>query len=243
MKRLFYSTVAVLAFLLVGFSSISCSSDDLNSNETVEQNNLRILTQNELIELYDEIIREEDLNLQKQVISTFDFETQAALFQMKFNNFLSANQLNVEQIAFVNYLVSLSTAEIFEEARISPESFVELSNDIQLNAVTLFGENEGWYLVNRFENINQTIDKIALNHNVSNSTLRRFLSDNTPYCECQTWAGCKRLTGVGITICGGAGIQLNWEYGKCNNGGCTRAQWNLGVFTILSNDTGLCSYD
>ena len=240
MKRLFYNTVAVLAFSFIGFSSISCSSDDLNSNEVVEHNNLRILTQNELIELYDEIIREEDLNLQKQVVSTFDFETQAALFQMKFNNFLSANQLSGQQIAFVNYLKSLSTAEIFEEARINPESFVELSNDVQLNAVTLFGGNEGWYLINRFENINQTIDKIAQNNNVNNSTLRRFLSDNKPYCECQTWAGCKRLTGINA---GSGGIGLIWEYGNCNNGGCDRAQWNWGIFTILSNDTGLCSYN
>lgn len=237
MKFFFFGLITTLLFL-------SCSNDQefssLETNNKIENFKVKART-NEIILLYEKIISEDDLVTQKAIVSSFDFETQASLFLLKFDDFKKNNNLNDEQTKFIDYIIEISTPNNLESVSKKTIEIIDLYNFLSSESIRLFGENEGWYLINRFENINQSIEKLKKNNNSSislNNSLARSLSAGTD-CNCTSDSNCKRLTGFSI---GPGGLGLQWENGTCNNGGCDIKRYDFYFFIVESTDKGLCKY-
>lgn len=179
--------------------------------------------------LYDEILTVDDLNEQKIVLSTFDSETQSALWQIKLDNFVENNDLNETQLEVIDELKSVMTPDNFTKIKNNNNTSLKQSMEIlRRKVINSFDENVGWYLLTKFENINQTLAKIEKIYNTTNAARKSALRA----CSCEPNDSCARLTGA--TIWG-----LSWEYGDCG-GDCYVERYWFGLYE--SDNTGRCSY-
>ena len=180
--------------------------------------------------LYDEILAVDDLNEQKIILSTFDSETQSSLWQIKLDNFVANNDLNRTQLEVINELKNIMISDNFTKIKNKDNlNLKQRSVRLKQKVINSFDENIGWYLLNKFENINQTLAKIEKTPKEA-TNVARIISLRA--CECEPNDSCARLTGISIW-------GLSWEYGDCG-GECYTQTYFFGLYE--SDDIGRCAY-
>lgn len=231
--NLFLSSLIFLLF--------SCSTDNIENNELTKKDLSMLARSQEILSLYEEIINEDDLNLQKRIFSTFDVETQSALLELKIKNFKENNSLNEVQLVFLDDLKDFYSPQNIELILEKNESINQTRDYLLNQSKILFGEVEGFYLLSKFENINQTKNKIINNLNLSNKSINNeIVNKGTVSCSCKTSNNCTRLTGFSV---GPGGISFQWEYGTCNQGGCKNTTYIVfDTWEITSTDSGTCKF-
>lgn len=225
MKRI--STLLLASLLLTAI--ISCEKDNLETSENKTKNSIEIFnrTSQENLDFYDSIVAL-DTEDQKLVFATLSPKERNEIWHIKLKNFKDKNLLNNDQITFIDELSSELNENLFTNKDIQNSEkldFIKNRKDYFFNkAKNLFGENEGWYLLTKIENINHAISKLDKLPSGGGGPIRS--------CECEKSRECTRLTGISLD-------GLSWEYGNCSNGGCY-VQVYFGIWE--SDNTGRCSY-
>ena len=143
---------------------------------------------------------------------------------VKIENYRINNELSSEQSTFLTDLEYDISPQIFQKG--------EARNNFDFNgrlleAQRLFGENEGWYFLNKVENIHHAIARVG--HDTS---LVDGGSENPiEACQCNKNSNCVRITGASLS-------SLSWQYGTCNSGGCYRPSF----WFWESSNNGRCKY-
>ncbi len=226
--RLIKINILIIVITTIIFS---CSKDEINfeGTETLNEYSLKN-NHSEYQGLYDKILSIDDLTEQKIVVSTFNSGTQAILWKMKLNNFVINNKLDEKQLDFIQRLNTLLTPEnISDITKRENKDLIIIFDNYKHEAIELFEEHIGWYLLNKFENINQTLNKIdsSSNNSLNNASTKNIIKP----CNCQEMDECWRITGVSIW-----GIQ--WEYGSCDSEDC----YVQDYWVWQSDNTGRCHY-
>ncbi|MGV9003022.1 bacteriocin fulvocin C-related protein [Flavobacterium sp.] len=232
MKNLFFKT----RFLFLSFLILSCSKDNPNDQQTVDVNydhNIHQRLSNVGIEeIFNKIVELDDTNEQILAASTLAAEDKLSLWQYKLNNFKSKNDLHEIQITYIDELLSKLKVEYFIEGSNERKEFLEnMSKIYMLKAKSLFGENEGWYLLTKVENINNRIDKLNLNSEIP---VDENLARGIKTCTCVSDSECVRLTGASVW-------GLSWEYGTCGGSACYVQTYFFGLWE--SDNNGRCIYN
>lgn len=138
--------------------------------------------------------------------------------------------MSTHQIEVINKLKQNITVDNLEKR--TTKKVQAIADALMLEVKQNFGNDLGYYLLSKFENSNQTIEKISQldpeELSLKNQTVRA--------CDCEADNECTRLTGVSI---GPGGLGLNWEYGKCG-GTCYVETYFFGLWE--SSNTGRCSF-
>ncbi len=230
MRNLFKLTLALALFFV-----LSCEKEELtnDTNISLNANNPSITnkTNQNDIEIYKSIISLNDLEEQRLAFATLNPSQRFSVWMLKLDNFKKNNSLNKVQSNFINELQSELKVSLFTDNNDNNNekiNFKATRKEYFLNkAISLFGVNEGRYLLTKVENINQTIDK--LNNGI---IANKFAGPGLRSCNCEGNSECVRLTGISIW-------GISWEYGTCPSGGCY-VQVYLGIWE--SDNTGRCSY-
>lgn len=217
MKNIFRLLVSLITLITI----FSCETDEVFQEEK------NVLQNSEFQRLYEDILAIDDLTEQKIILSTFDSETQSALWQIKLNNFIKNNDLSDTQLEVINELKVIMNSDNFTKIKKDNKLRQRVKN-LNAKVINSFNKNVGWYLLNKFENINQTLAKIDKKSNNTSNVESR----STRACNCEQNDSCARITGISI-------IGLSWEYGTCG-GDCYVPRYFFGL--IESDDTGRCSY-
>ena len=182
--------------------------------------------------LYNDIIAIESLDEQLIVADGLSSIEKYTMWQLKLENFMSINQLNYDQTQFVNRLISEISLDLFENEA-ERRSFNENKKDNLMDeSKQLFGNELGHYLLTKFENSNQTIDKLGTNK--SSTVVKNFHAISN--CDCSKDGHCYRLTGIGID-------GIAWEYGVCSDDDCYRESVHVFGYKLWeSSDNGKCQY-
>lgn len=155
------------------------------------------------------------------------------IWQLKLENFEKNNKLNSRQQDFISKLKSVINSELFTQNSDYRKYFLQNEKDkFMIEAKKLFGENEGWYLLTKIENINQRFEKNKLLKENENSRLPGGPGGEIRACDCDNTPDCKRITGLGW-------ISISWEYGTCSNSTCY-VETFLGIWE--SDNDGRCVY-
>lgn len=159
---------------------------------------------------------------------SYSTSVQAQLWQHKLANFENNNTLTEQQAVFIDTLQVLMTASNMDNIRSETPNpgLVAGAARLQTEAVNLFGQKEGWYLLNRFENINQTLTK-------SNFPVSSISTDSITDCDCNSDSDCWRITGIAIW-------GVTWERGECTSATCYQESWFWGLWE--SSDNMICSF-
>ena len=108
-------------------------------------------------------------------------------------------------------------------------------NKLMSKSMQLFGENLGYYLLTKFENTNQTLDKLDINNDKVNISIMGP-EQAISACDCTKDSNCRRLTGVSIW-------GFSWENGRCSEDSCYRETVHVFGYTLWeSSDNGKCEY-
>lgn len=225
LKTLILSTCCILLFN-------NCSNDEPEKNKLNDNNSFIVnskLSLDEIKDVYNNIIKIDDTDEQVLAASTLSPEEKLALWEYKLQNFKSNNNLNQAQNDFVNELLSVLTEKHFVAGSAERTEFLNnLSSNYMSRARDLFGQNEGWYLLTKVENINHRIDRFNNNNgsiNVESGGIRA--------CNCEPNDTCARINSVSVW-------GIGWEYGRCG-GGCYVREYFWGLWE--SDDTGRCNYN
>jgi hypothetical protein len=204
---------------------VSCENDtQLDSIEN--QKSL-----NDFTILYNDILSVSDLNEQLIIANSLSSVEKYNLWQLKLDNFLNSNDLDGNQIRFVNKLKNIISMDLFENEDTREHFNLKLKNDLHLESKSLFGEELGSYLLKKFENANQTLDRLQIK-----SDAKSFNPEPIEHCDCTKDGDCVRITGISIT-------GLSWEYGTCQFDTCVRNNLHIFGFEIWeSDDNGECKY-
>lgn len=203
---------------------MSCSEDKLEYNEFNNKIPKAVVEK-----LSNDVLQLDNLNEQNLVVSTFEPETQSALWQLKLDDFVLNNDLNYQQLVFINKLkesISVNNLKDIKSPRVRA-----LAKSLAVEAKEYFGEDLGWYLINRFENPNQTLKKLENNNLSIDYKNGDEEISNLRACNCER-GDCVRLAGVSIW-------GISWEYGTCE-GKCYVERYFFGLWE--SDNTGRCSY-
>lgn len=160
MKKVFFIVCASVFFL-------SCDNENLETNSNslkYKNSDIFARTNSENLEFYDSIVAQETED-QKLIFSSLTAQDRYTLWLIKLDNFKSNNELNSYQSSFIDELISELRVEMFtdnSDLNSVKLNFINQRKDYYLNrAKALFGENEGWYLLTKIENINHAIAKIG----------------------------------------------------------------------------------
>lgn len=214
-------------FILISLISLSSCSND--NDGTAKSNSKNYLTKKS-ISNYENIINLDKTSSQKLATYSLNPTEINEIWQLKLDNFLENNELNSVQQNFILKLKSEINSNLFVKNNAYRNSFLLNKKDKYMEeAKSLFGENEGWYLLTKIENINQRFEKNKL---IKNSQSDKVGDDPIKSCDCDNTRDCKRLTGIGIW-------SISWEYGECKNKSCYISSF-LGIWE--SDNDGLCEY-
>jgi hypothetical protein len=204
----------------------SCSDDSDIKNST---NSLNFTIKNNTCSVYDSIASLDDTDDQLLVASALSPNEKMNLWQCKLDHFKNTNTLSTNQLDFINKLeLKLSNEEIFIENSKTRADFISTEKTALMNeAQTLFGQNEGWYLLTKVENITHRVAKLPY-------TIEPMPGGGTiKACGCQKDSDCVRLTGISIW-------GVSWQYGTCPAGGCYVQTYFFGIWE--SDNIGRCKY-
>lgn len=229
--------ISILSALFLTFGATmfwSCSNEDEGQSSSAFVKR-EMSDWSEFLEIYNSIISLENTSDQKLAFAVLTPNERLGVMKLKFINFRDNNTLNEEQLAFVNEVYDLLRVELFTENHSERIHFIEEESENYMErSKSLFGEDEGWYLLAQVENINQRID--ILN---SGGVYNTSQSDGNPpisACDCAKSSECKRITGVAIGL---RQFSLEWEYGTCPYGDCYVRSF-FGLWE--SSNNGRCSY-
>jgi Tfp pilus assembly protein PilP len=219
MKKLIY----LATFLIL----VACS------NENDEIVNSKTYNSSSAKSSYKTII---DLNSTKsQSLATYSLNPNEIndIWHLKLENFEKNNTLKTKQKDFINKLKVEINSELFVKNSSHRNDFLSNKKDIlMIEAKALFGENEGWYLLTKIENINQRFEKNKVNKKNESASFARWEDDPVRACDCDNTPDCKRITGFGP-------FSLSWEYGTCTTSNCYVPTY-LGLWE--SDNDGKCKY-
>ncbi len=215
--------------LLILISLISLSSCSNENDEAANSNSKNYLTKKSMSN-YENIVRLDKTSSQKLATYSLSPTEINEIWQLKLDNFLENNELNSAQQNFILKLKSEINSNLFVKNNPYRNLFLLNKKDKYMEeAKSLFGENEGWYLLTKIENINQRFEKNKLK---KNSQSDKVAGDPIKSCDCDNTPDCKRLTGIGVW-------SISWEYGVCKNKSCYVSSF-LGIWE--SDNDGLCVY-
>jgi len=229
--------VLILSLILISlFFNQSCVKQD-NLDDSSFQIGMKSSIENDYQNLYYKIIKV-DIDHQKQVVNSFDYKTQSILFKLKLDNYASNNKLNNKQKQALKKWKSFLTPDNLKKVREKKDKV--LSNKIRIlktEILNSFEKNVGWYLINKFENTNQTLAKIKLKKSNSELNTGEPNTNGTKNiirdCDCTKDSNCIRVTGISIW-------GISWEHGRCTQKTCYSGSGFLGLFENQNN--GLCVY-
>lgn len=225
MKKIFFYFFSIC--LTIFFNS--CDNEINEQESGLKSNSVSArMCQNEIAALYQTIIAKVDVDDQILAASTLSSEDKYSLWIHKLDEFSGKNSLSSEQNLFIENLKSELNEDLFLENSDARNRFIdERSSILMESAKDLFGDNEGWYLLTKVENINHRIDRFNNGFTINNEeggVLRA--------CNCAGDSGCRRITGVSI-------VGFSWEYGTCG-GSCYAREYFWGLWE--SDDDGRCRY-
>lgn len=226
-----------LLFFFFFATLFSCSKDDttfdLMKNETMKFSESEKSTYNEIITL-------DDLDDQKLALAALTPEERHSIWQQKIINYIENNKNDDEQLKFLHHLLYDFDVNAFTFNSKERNELLEKKDDYYKKSMNLFGNIEGAYFLNNIENINQSVEKIKINNNISlenenliDNNIQRPISP----CNCIVNSDCIRL--VGFEAWG-----LSWEYGDCDlNKICTNnpMPWYFSWFG--NNNIGKCQFN
>lgn len=182
--------------------------------------------------LYEEIVSIESLDEQLIVVNGLSSIEKYNMWQLKLDNFKSNNQLNDNQTQFIDKLKAEISLDLFEDESVRTFFDKNQKESLMKESIQLFGIELGNYLLTKFENVNQTLDKLGYNESLE--TVKNF--DAISSCDCTKDGDCYRLTGLGFD-------GLAWEYGVCSNDDCYKETVHVFGYTLWeSSDNGKCQY-
>ena len=152
-------TIFGLLFLLFGATLFwACSNED--EGQLLSASAKREMSDwSEYQDIYNSIISLENTDDQRVAFTGLTPDERLGVMKLKFINFKENNTLNVEQSAFIDEIYKLLTVELLTEDHPESIHFIEeKSENYMERSKSLFGEDEGWYLLAHVENINQRID-------------------------------------------------------------------------------------
>lgn len=232
MKNFIYKRGILMICLTLLYSFYSCSNDETSNDELGNSNTTNITARQsaeEIAKTYTSIIEINDLSDQTLIASALSSEDKFSLWQYKLDNFKNNNNLNIEQINFINHLKIDLNENVFVENSVAKNEFILNKKDTYMtNAKLLFGEKEGEYLLTKVENINHRIERIVTGNNRLDSGIGGPIKN----CNCENDSECWRWTGVSVW-------GLSWEYGTCSNVTCYQEVY---LFVWHSNNDGRCTY-
>ncbi len=220
--------ISKFLFALIFAGIFASCSDDNQTNTNAPSSNFRMSNQ-DIERTFKDIISIDDTSEQLFIASALAPDDKLALWQYKFENFKSNNDLNAQQANFIEELQSVLSEQILTTGSPERNAFLRDKSEWYLNqAKHLFGENEGWYLLTKVENINNRIDRIN-----GTTSGKPSSPSGIKKCECEKDSECKRLTGIGLW-------GLEWENGSCSNKTCVIQDWFFGF--IESDNDARCVY-
>lgn len=170
-------------------SVLSCdrnsSNEPMELSQVQKSSNTTFARTANIMSLYDEIVALDDTTEQLIVASALSPEEIYQLWLTKIDDYKENNEVNAEQLTFLTNLENSFSPEVFQEGEIR-DAFD--FNGKLLEAQDIFGENEGWYLLNRVENINHRVSRILETSEVQGNPIEA--------CECNKNSNCRRITGV-----------------------------------------------
>jgi hypothetical protein len=228
MKKQIIKLMSASLFVFI----FSCNNENLEQFDDALLNQMenKISSTDEYQRLYEKILLIDDLNEQKITLSSFSFDTQSILWQLKLNNFIKHNNLTNKQLKIINELKNLLTPDNLRGIRNKNNTtLTQKTKMLKTKIINSFEKNIGWYLINKFENINQTLAKIDLNTVKQTDPNNNTIGD----CNCTKNSDCIRLTGISM-------YGLSWEYGTCQPQTCYSSD---GWFGLFENDNNrVCEY-
>ncbi len=222
-------TIFGLLFLLFGATLFwACSNEDEGQLSSASAKR-EMSDWSEYQDIYNSIISLENTDDQRVAFTGLTPDERLGVMKLKFINFKENNTLNVEQSAFIDEIYKLLTVELLTEDHPESIHFIEeKSENYMERSKSLFGEDEGWYLLAHVENINQRIDILKQQGGGTNEGGAIYA------CNCAKNSECKRITGFSI---GFTDFGLQWEYGRCGGTCYVKSFW-----IWESSNTGRCSY-
>lgn len=217
-----------LIILSLFFFTMSCKKSEIvplkSSKKIIDNNSIESSSTSDIQNLYYNIIENENTYDQLLIASALTPDEMYQMWGAKIDDYKANNQLNVNQMIFLENI----------ENELSPAVFVENSSEREAfdfdkkmtEAQNIFGVNEGWYLLSKVENINHRISRLSL-------SLDEPSDEPIRSCECSKNNDCIRLTGISVW-------GISWEYGVCNSGNCYVQTYLFGLF--VSTNKGRCKY-
>ena len=228
MKKIF--KIAILFSITV--ISFSCEEEIYENNNDISQTTNENTISKEHQELYNNIISINNLSEQRIILSSFKSKTQSVLWQIKLDNFIENNpNLTNKQLNLIIDLKKIMTPDNFDKAKNKDLDLEKKIEYLKFKITEAFQDNVGWYLLNKFENINQTLKKLDEKKQI-NSNSRVEEDTNIRACNCGPHDSCARITGLSLS-------GISWEYGNCG-GICYSQTFLFGLWE--SDNTGRCFY-